>query len=194
MPSGTSTMPRAEISPARRSSIAAPSRISSSAVIGLATGMRMRAGSGPAIAFTWRPRAWQSRPSRRGPPPLARCRVVPAAHQVRLQQLERASLSLDAFLGLRRRDVPVLDDKAPDPTEIDRDERSDERLERWLRVARSQHEVVDDPGPQVVREHELADRFGHLERGRGRGRDVTAKTEPRPGRVAESARPRQPAP
>ena len=46
MPSGTSTMPSAVSSPARGSSRSAPSRISSSAVAGFATGMRIRAGSG----------------------------------------------------------------------------------------------------------------------------------------------------
>ena len=47
-----------------------------------------------------------------GPPGL---RLVPAAHEVRLQQLELARLALDALLGLLGRHVAVLDDEAGRP-------------------------------------------------------------------------------
>ena len=51
MPSGTSTMPSAVSSPARRSRSDAPRRTSSSAVSGFATGIRIRAGSGERVAI-----------------------------------------------------------------------------------------------------------------------------------------------
>ena len=89
MPSGTSTMPSAVSSPARGSSRAAPSRISSSAVAGLATGMRIRAGQR-------RPAASRRRPGRFGGVDGG----PPALDEVRLEQLELAGLALDAILGL----------------------------------------------------------------------------------------------
>ena len=112
----------------------------------------------------------------------------PALDEVRLEQLELAGLALDALLGLLGRDVPVLDDEAADPPEVDRHERGDERLERRLRVARGDDQVVDDARPEVVGEVERRDRVGHLERGGRGGRDVAADAELRPRRVAEPAR------
>ena len=126
--------------------------------------------------------AGERRAGRHAPPPDG----VPALHEVRLQQLELARLTLDAILGLFGRDVPVLDDERPDPTEVDRHERRDERLERMARVPRRQDEVVDDPRPEVVGEVVGARRFGHLEGRRARRRDVTADPELRPGGVAEA--------
>ena len=112
---------------------------------------------------------------------------VPALDEVRLEQLELAGLALDPLLRLVGRHVAVLDDEAADPPEVDRHERRDQRLERGLRVACRDDEVVDDPRPQVVREVERADRLGHLQRG-GRGRrHVAADAELGPRRVAEPA-------
>ena len=68
IPSGTSTIPSAVSSPARGSSRSAPSRISSSAVAGFATGMRIRAGSGV------RPLTPAPRPPRRHEPRSASAR------------------------------------------------------------------------------------------------------------------------
>ena len=78
--------------------------------------------------------------------------AVPALDEVRLEQLELAGLALDALLGLVGRDVAVLDDEPADPPEVDRHE----RRRRASRSAgrsdgRRQHEVVDDPRPEVVR-------------------------------------------
>ena len=85
MPSGTSTMPERRQLARRASSIAAPRRISSSAVSGLATGMRMRAGSG----------AGAHRPADSG-----RDGLFQRVDEVGLEQLELAGLALDALLGL----------------------------------------------------------------------------------------------
>ena len=117
----------------------------------------------------------------------AACRRPPALDEVRLEQLELAGLALHPVLGLVRRDVPVLDDEAADPPEVDRHEGGDERLERGLRVAGRDDQVVDDPGPDVVREVERADRLGHLGRGGRRGRHVPADAQLRPRVVAEAA-------
>ena len=113
--------------------------------------------------------------------------LVPALHEVRLEQLELARLALDPLLGLVGGHVAVLDDEAADPPEVDRDERRDERLQRRLRVAGGDHQVVDDAGPQVVGEVEGGDRVGHLEGRRGRRGDVAADAEPRPRDVGEPA-------
>ena len=179
-------MPSAVSSPARGSSRSAPSRISSSAVAGLATGMRIRAGSGArggVIGAAPRGSA-VARPLR----PAASGRL-PALDEVRLQQLELAGLALDAVLGLLGRLVAVLDDEAADAPEVDRDERGDERLDRRLVRPGADDEVVDQPGPQVVREVERGEGLGHLD---GRRRVVDAPSpadpQPRPGRVDELAR------
>ena len=83
--------------------------------------------------------------------------------------------------------------KLADPPEVDRHERGDERLERRLRVARGDDQVVDDPGPDVVREVERGHRVGHLEgRRRGRG-DVAADARAASGRRPRAGRPRRPA-
>ena len=100
--------PSASSSPARGSSSAAPIRISSSAVPGLATGIRIRAGSG----------------ARSSPGPVGR-QLGPALDEVRLEQLELARLPLHALLGLVGRHLAVLDHEAADPPEVDRDERGD---------------------------------------------------------------------
>ena len=55
---------------------------------------------------------------------------LPTLDEVRLEELELAGLAFDALLRGIGRDVAVLDDEAADPTEVDRDEGRDERLER----------------------------------------------------------------
>ena len=86
--------PSAVSSPVRGSISEAPIRISSSAVSGFATGIRIRDGSGCA-----RPRGGSAVVARvhRGPP---------AVDEVGLEQLELARLALDPLLGVGRRQVP----------------------------------------------------------------------------------------
>ncbi len=145
--------------------------------------MRIRPGSG-VRGLTGGPR--RARRHRRPPPaPPGPRGLRPALREVWLEQLELAGLALDALLGLVRGHVAVLDDEAGDPPEVDRHERGDQRLERRLRIARGDDHVVDDPGPDVVREVERGDRIGHLE-GRRLGRcHVAADPEPGPRGVLE---------
>ena len=120
MPSGTSTMPSAVSSPVRGSSSDAPIRISSSAVSGLATGIRIRAGSGSPLT---------------GPCPAARRRGRgrPRASSAR-QRSTRYGLSSSNSRAWRSTrssasavvDVPVLDHEAADAPEVDRHERRDQ--------------------------------------------------------------------
>ena len=120
-------MPSAVSSPARGSSSAAPSRISSSAVAGLATGMRIRAGSGPrAAALIGAVAAAVAAAVVGRARPVVADGGLPALDEVRLEQLELAGLALDPVLGLLGRQVAVLDDEAADPPEVDRDEGRDE--------------------------------------------------------------------
>ena len=85
-------------------------------------------------------------------------------------------------------------DEAADAPEVDRHECRDERLERGLRVTRRDDQVVDDPGPDVVREVERGDRIGHLQ-GRGLGRrHVAADVRAGSGRRPRGGLPRRPAP
>ena len=148
-------------------------RISSSAVAGLATGMRIRAGSGD-VAFMRPPPASAQRSTRYGF----------SSSNSRAWRSTRSS----AWVG---RDGAVLDDEAADAAEVDRHERGDEGLHLGLRVAGRDDQVVDDPGPHVVREVERGHRVGHLEgrRRRRRARRHRARAGSVPGRPA--GRPRR---
>ncbi len=116
-PSGTSTMESAvSVPPSRRS--AAPMRTRSAAVRGLASGMRMRPGSG------------RSRSLDAGRP-------ASAPTKLGLGQLEGARLALHEGLGLVRRQLPRLDDQAGDPPEVDRHQRGDERARPPRRPSRT---------------------------------------------------------
>ena len=113
-----------------RSISAAPIRTSSWAVSGLATGMRIRDGSGVRVIGRFRTASGRPRwPRARGRPPWRRLPAWPALDQIRLEQLELAGLPLDVLLGLLFGEPPVLDDQATDAAEVDRHERGHEPLD-----------------------------------------------------------------
>ena len=97
MPSGTSTMPSAEISPARAVEHRGPEP--DQLLGGHRVGDRDEDPGGERrLGVTGGLDVAAGRPAR----PPARRSLPPAVDEVRLQQLELARLALDAFLGLRR--------------------------------------------------------------------------------------------
>ena len=148
-----------------------------------------RAGSAPRRSSGWRPGSGSGRGAAAGPS------ARPSAASASFQRSTRYGLSSSnsrAWRSTRSSAWSVVTlrfsmTKLADPPEVDRHERRDERLERRLRVAGGDDQVVDDPGPDVVREVERGDRVGHLER-RRRGRcHVAADAQPGPRGVLQPA-------
>ena len=150
-------MPRAASSPARSSSIAAPSRISSSAVAGLATGIRIRAGQRRmrchrgASFQRWTRYGLSSSNSRA-------CRSTrSSAWSVETERFSMMKLPLARSRSGRVPPRVLSSDGSGFRAAIDH--------------------VVDHACPDVVREGEDGDRVGHLERRRRRRRHVAAEPQ-----------------
>ena len=93
-------------------------------------------------------------------------RLGPVLDEIWLEQLELSSLALNPLLGLVGGQAPVLDHEAADAPEVDRHERCHQPLGGHLAEAGRNQQVVEDAGPQVVREVEARNEVRQLVGGR----------------------------